>query len=172
MTRHRVWASQPTGMTALLAASPSTARVATTSGVRNLDCTRRTRDRTLVPGYHVGGKTGTAQIWDPTAKDGQGDWKPDHFTMSFVGFIGREFHRPDLVVAVRIENARPAVVRTGVLEMPIMSFELFRRVATDAITRPTLLAELPNATPRPPDDLGSAGLAPVAGSHDGSGGTQ
>jgi cell division protein FtsI/penicillin-binding protein 2 len=130
------------------------------------------RDRTLVPGYHVGGKTGTAQIWDPTAKDGQGDWKPDHFTMSFVGFIGREFHRPDLVVAVRIENARPAVVRTGVLEMPIMSFELFRRVATDAITRPTLLAELPNATPRPPDDLGSAGLAPVAGFDDGSGGTQ
>jgi cell division protein FtsI/penicillin-binding protein 2 len=105
------------------------------------------RARTLVPGYHVGGKTGTAQIWDPTARGGKGDWKPDHFTMSFVGFIGRTEGRADLVVAIRIENARPTVVRTGQLEMPVMSFELFRRVATDAITRPTLVAELPAPTP-------------------------
>src|SRR6185503_4324836 len=33
------------------------------------------RDRTLVPGYDVGGKTGTAQIWDPTADGGRGAWK-------------------------------------------------------------------------------------------------
>jgi cell division protein FtsI/penicillin-binding protein 2 len=103
--------------------------------------------RTLVAGYHVGGKTGTAQIWDPSANGGRGDWKPNHFTMSFVGYIGRDPGRPDLVVAVRISDARPNVIRTGQLEMPVMSFELFRRVATDAITRPTLVAELPPPMP-------------------------
>jgi cell division protein FtsI/penicillin-binding protein 2 len=106
------------------------------------------RSRTLVPGFHVGGKTGTAQIWDPSANGGRGDWKSNQFTMSFVGFIGRQEGRPDLIVAIRIEDARPTLVRTGQLEMPVMSFELFRRVATDAITRPTLVAELPS-TPAP-----------------------
>ena len=118
--------------------------------------------RTLVPGYYVGGKTGTAQIWDAKAKDGAGQWDPDHYSFSFVGFIGRQAGRADLVVAVRIESARPTVVRTGQLEMPVMSFELFRRIATDAITRTGLQAELPplpaasagataqpTATPRP-----------------------
>jgi cell division protein FtsI/penicillin-binding protein 2 len=114
--------------------------------------------RTLVPGYHVGGKTGTAQIWDPSANGGRGDWKPDRFTMSFVGFIGRQASRPDLIVAVRISDARPNVVRTGQLEMPVMSFELFRRVATDAITRPTLLAELPAPTAGPA--TGDTAIAP------------
>ena len=40
-------------------------------------------------------------------------------------------------------RARPTVVRVGQLEMPVMSFELFRRIATDAITTPDLL---PDAT--------------------------
>src|SRR5262249_9526335 len=30
---------------------------------------------TLAEGYEVGGKTGTAQIWDPTLRGGAGDWK-------------------------------------------------------------------------------------------------
>ena len=46
---------------------------------------------------------------------------------------------PDLVVAVRIEEGTPTVARVGQLEMPVMSFELFRRIATDAITTPDLL---------------------------------
>ena len=63
------------------------------------------RDRTLVPGYHVGGKTGTAQIWDAKATEGR--WKDNLFNYSFVGYIGREAGAPDLVVAVRIEEGTP-----------------------------------------------------------------
>ena len=101
------------------------------------------RDRTLVPGYHVGGKTGTAQIWDASANNGRGAWKHNLFNYSFVGYIGREADVPDLVVAVRIEEGTPKVARVGRLEMPVMSFELFRRIATDAITTPDLLKDRP-----------------------------
>ena len=106
------------------------------------------RDRTLVPGYHVGGKTGTAQIWD--AK--KGDWKHNLFNYSFVGYIGREAGVPDLVVAVRIEEGTPRIARVGHLEMPVMSFELFRRIATNAITTPDLLTDRPAPTPPPVTD--------------------
>ena len=101
------------------------------------------RDRTLVPGYDVGGKTGTAQIWDPTANGGNGAWKRNLFNYSFVGYIGREMGRPDLIVAIQIEEGTPTVARVGHLEMPVMSFELFRRIATDAITTPDLLTDRP-----------------------------
>jgi len=100
-------------------------------------------DRTIVPGYDVGGKTGTAQIWDPKANHGQGAWKRNLFNYSFVGFIGREIGTPDLVVAIQIEEGTPTVARVGHLEMPVMSFELFRRIATDGITTPDLLADRP-----------------------------
>ena len=109
------------------------------------------RDRTLVPGYHVGGKTGTAQIWDATANKGRGAWKHNLFNYSFVGYIGREKDAPDLVVAVRIEEGTPKVARVGQLEMPVMSFELFRRIATDAITTPDLLTDRRSTTSSPAD---------------------
>ncbi|HET9522385.1 MAG TPA: penicillin-binding protein 2 [Candidatus Limnocylindrales bacterium] len=99
------------------------------------------RDRTLIKGYEVGGKTGTAQIWDPSARDGKGAWKHNLFNYSFVGYIAREPGIPDLVVAVKINEGTPTVARVGQLEMPVMSFELFRRIAHDAITRPGLLPE-------------------------------
>ena len=41
---------------------------------------------TLIPGYLIGGKTGTAQIWDLD----KGDWKRNRFNHSFIGFIGVE----------------------------------------------------------------------------------
>ncbi len=100
------------------------------------------RDRTLVPGYHVGGKTGTAQIWDTE----KGDWKHNLFNYSFIGYIGREVDKPDLVVAVRIEEGTPRQPRRGHLEMPVMSFELFRRIATNAITTPDLLDYRPSTS--------------------------
>jgi cell division protein FtsI/penicillin-binding protein 2 len=95
------------------------------------------RNRTLIPGFEVGGKTGTAQIWDAD----KGAWKVNKFNYSFVGYIGRKANHPDLVVAVRIEEGTPTVVRLGHLEMPVMSFELFRRIAHDAINTPFLVPE-------------------------------
>ena len=106
------------------------------------------RDRTLVPGYHVGGKTGTAQIWDTK----KGRWKDNLFNYSFIGYIGRQADVPDLVVAVRIEEGTPRQPRRGHLEMPVMSFELFRRIATDAITTPDLLRDRPSTAMTPTTD--------------------
>jgi cell division protein FtsI/penicillin-binding protein 2 len=110
------------------------------------------RDRTLIKGYHVGGKTGTAQIWDPKANKGRGGWKHNKFNYSFVGYVAREKGRPDLVVAIRIEEGTPTTLRVGQIEMPVMSFALFRRIAHAAITTPDLLtlrdASL-HATPAP-----------------------
>jgi stage V sporulation protein D (sporulation-specific penicillin-binding protein) len=101
------------------------------------------RTRTLIPGFEVGGKTGTAQIWDAEKHA----WKVNRFNYSFIGYIGRKAGHPDLVVAVRIEEGTPTVVRLGHLEMPVMSFELFRRVAHDAISTPYLVPDGPVAAP-------------------------
>ena len=110
------------------------------------------RDRTLIPGYYVGGKTGTAQIWDSKANKGRGAWKHNKFNYSFVGYVARDKGRPDLVVAIRIEEGTPTTLRVGQIEMPVMSFALFRRIAHAAITTPDLLtlrdASL-QATPAP-----------------------
>jgi cell division protein FtsI (penicillin-binding protein 3) len=82
---------------------------------------------TLVPGYTVGGKTGTAQIWDPATND----WVRNIFNFSFVGFIGQD--RPEAVIAVQIHHARPIIHGQGDFELAITSYELFRRIAVDAM---------------------------------------
>ena len=75
--------------------------------------------------------------------EAKGRWKHNLFNYSFVGYVAREAGRPDLVVAVRIEEGTPTTVRLGQLEMPVMSFELFRRIAHDAINTPDLVPERP-----------------------------
>ena len=109
------------------------------------------KSRTRVPGYEVGGKTGTAQIWDAKMNGGRGGWKHNLFNYSFVGYIARHPGTPDLVVAIRIEEGKPTIARVGQLEMPVMSFQLFRRIATNAIQTPDLLADRPVTSGLTPD---------------------
>ena len=91
-----------------------------------------------VPGFWIGGKTGTAQVWD----DAQKRWFYNIYNFSCVGFIGREQGRPDLVVAVKIGEAPPNRNAQGQFILPVTATELFRRVATDAVTTPGLLPVL------------------------------
>jgi cell division protein FtsI (penicillin-binding protein 3) len=95
-------------------------------------------DQSQVPGYWVGGKTGTAQVWDAAHHR----WTFNLYNFSCIGFIGRTTGHPDLVIAVRIQEARPGRNTQGQLILPVTSTELFRRVATDAVTTPGLLPVL------------------------------
>ncbi len=88
--------------------------------------------RTYIPGYFVGGKTGTAQIWDPNLEGGRGGWKVDVYNYSFYGWVGHS--NPDLMIGTVISEGTPTRVKQGVLDMPVQSYELFRRIATDAVT--------------------------------------
>jgi cell division protein FtsI (penicillin-binding protein 3) len=105
--------------------------------------------KTLVKGYVVGGKTGTAQIWDPTLNHGHGGWMTTRYNNTFVGFIGR--NAPDLVIAVQIHEGKPLLIRQGDLPLAVESYELFRRIATDSMTTldltPTTVT--PAASPNP-----------------------
>jgi cell division protein FtsI/penicillin-binding protein 2 len=98
---------------------------------------------TTVPGYILGAKTGTAQVWD--AKNRR--WFPNTYNFSCVGFIERTAGHPDLMVAVQIRNGRPNRNAQTQIILPIASTELFRRVATDAITTPGLVPAAPAAAP-------------------------
>jgi cell division protein FtsI (penicillin-binding protein 3) len=95
-------------------------------------------EESRVPGLWIGGKTGTAQVWDDERKR----WLFNIYNFSCLGFIGRQEGHPDLVVAVKIGEAPPNRNALGQFILPVTSTELFRRVATDAINTPGLLPVL------------------------------
>jgi cell division protein FtsI (penicillin-binding protein 3) len=88
----------------------------------------------LIPGYVVGGKTGTAQIWDPEAWNrethSRGNWKDDRFNSSFVGFVGSD--KPEVLIAVRIEEAKPVKLSPS-LTLRIPSYSAYQLIARKAI---------------------------------------
>jgi cell division protein FtsI (penicillin-binding protein 3) len=72
-----------------------------------------------VPGYRVGGKTGTAQRYDAACSCYRG------YTMSFIGMAPVD--KPDLVVAVTLQAPRSAIgggVNAGPVFKDVMSFAL------------------------------------------------
>jgi len=82
----------------------------------------------LIPGYDIGGKTGTAQIWSTRL----GDWKPNRWNHSFVGFIGGR--EQEYVIALRIEEPKPSgPVRQGDIPLNVQSYQLYQMLARATI---------------------------------------
>ncbi len=116
---------------------------------------------TLIPNYVVGGKTGTAQIWDQQA----GAWMIDTYNHTFIGFVGSE--KPEAVILVRIHDTEPHVKRSWGMTLEMSSNELFRRVAMDAITT----MDIPPLAPDSPLQEAPEEIQPYPADQPAAGGT-
>ena len=112
------------------------------------------RVKTEVPGYLVGGKTGTAEIWDQSLNGGRGAFRQTVFNFSFVGYIGQ--WQPDVVIAVVIREGHPNIYGQGSMELPIQSFDLFRRIAQDSVAVLGIEQRKPGTQPSPSPTSGAA----------------
>ena len=81
----------------------------------------------LIPGFEIGGKTGTAQIWDVK----KGGWKERRFNHSFIGYVGGRDQ--EYVIAVRLEEPKPIKIEQGTIPLRIESYELFQMIARSTI---------------------------------------
>ncbi len=117
------------------------------------------REKTDIHGYLVGGKTGTAEVWDPTLNGGRGAFKRNVFDFSFVGYVGQ--WQPDVLIAVSIFDGRPKIYGQGQMELPIQSFDLFRRVAQDAISVLGIPPRLPENKPSPSPSAPTSSATPA-----------
>jgi len=110
-------------------------------------------EETKIDGYVVGGKTGTAQIWDTRT----GAWLPNIYNHTFVGFVGAE--RPEAIILVRIHDTEPRVPKRWGMSLEMTSNELFRRIALDAISvldlQPLPGYEQPGTTDQQSPDAGA-----------------
>ncbi len=109
---------------------------------------------TKIDGYVVGGKTGTAQIWDTAS----GAWLPDTYNHTFVGFIGDP--DPQLIILVRIHDTEPHVRKSWGMTLEMTSNELFRHVALDAIAALDV-PPLPGYVPPSPADAPAPARGPA-----------
>lgn len=80
-----------------------------------------TATKAAIPGFHVGGKTGTAQKVDPNGKG----YARGKYIASFVGFVPSD--KPRLVMAVVLDEPRKSIYG-GVVAAPV-----FREVAQAAL---------------------------------------
>jgi cell division protein FtsI (penicillin-binding protein 3) len=106
------------GSTSFRVVSTATARTVR-SMLEAVTETGGTAPLAAVPGYRVGGKTGTAQRFDPACSCYRG------YTMSFIGMAPVD--KPDLVVAVTLQAPRSAIgggVNAGPVFKDVMSFAL------------------------------------------------
>jgi cell division protein FtsI (penicillin-binding protein 3) len=92
-----------------------------------------------IPGYRVGGKTGTAQRFDPKCGCYRG------YTMSFIGLAPVD--KPSLVVAVTLQAPKSAIgggVNAGPVFKQVMSFALeAQRIPPTGTRPPAMKIELP-----------------------------
>jgi cell division protein FtsI (penicillin-binding protein 3) len=116
--------------------SPQTARMLSEMLVRVVEGEHGTGELAAVPGYRVGGKTGTAQKPSLTHRG----YEPDAFVGSFVGFAPVE--RPALVVAVMLDEPTPHY--GGLTAAPVFS-EIMRFALANQRVPPSW----PNRNPLP-----------------------
>ena len=83
----------------------------------------------LIPGYEIGGKTGTAQIWNSA----KGKWKERRFNHSFIGFVGGRSQ--EYVITVRLEEPVPISIAQGSIPLRIESYQLYQMVARATIDK-------------------------------------
>jgi len=124
------------------------------------------RQAAAIPSFVYGGKTGTAQIWMPDAKNGVGAYDQEHFNFTFIGWFGRT--APEYVIATTIHHATPKHMAVGWWQNKIESWELFRRVAQDIISvygiTPAAVSDSRSTSPAHPGSPGpSAPVAPAVG---------
>ena len=131
--------------------SPASSRASSTTSRR---ACRGTREGSLIRATRS-----AARRARPRSGTSEGKYTYNLFNFSFVGYAGGD--APNAVIAVRIGEASPKVDGQGDLELIITSYQLFHRIATDALRAWTFPASDPNAGRPEPGSAAQAALDPA-----------